>query len=142
MLSKISPFHRVTAIPFRCRIQCTFEFQIYRAHIQPTKSALLKMEFRFYSYAQYAYTFYVDVYFQLENVHRSHHLFGLVLTFVNENHDCMKMIKIIGVMMSFQIILFSSFALIPNKLHPKSIQKWFSPNWRSKWKAARSVALL
>lgn len=53
-----------------------------------------------------AYAFYADVYFQLENVHRSHHLFGLVLTFAGENHDCIEMIKIIGVMMSFQIILF------------------------------------
>lgn len=37
---------------------------------------------------------------------------------------------------------FLSFTLIPNKLHPKSIQKWFPSNWLSKWKTARSIALL
>lgn len=59
--------------------------------------------------------------FSLQNIHR--HIIYLVWfeRLSTKNHDCIKLIKMIGVMMSFQIIFFVHSHLYI--LHPKPIQK-------------------
>lgn len=92
----VLPFHHVNAIP---PLTAHSHLNFRSIH------SLSELEFHFYSYAHsHTATRFSGCLFCCAHTYRSHHLFGLVLTFVN---DYIKMIiKMIGVMMSFQIIIF------------------------------------